>query len=197
MKKDIKQEILDTGLRLFTEYGYANVSMRMVADALNISVGNLTYHVKRKEDLIEAVLIERNGNFVVPEVPKTPGELYELFHFGAEDQKRDDFFFRFYDQLEKISPRLYAMQVAAIKKRRKVLQAAFATMRGTGYIREEDFPGQHDALIDVINMIKIHWVPSNGAYPASQDSSMNMLRSIMYPVLTKKGKDAFHASPRE
>lgn len=197
MKKDIKQEILGTGLKLFTEYGYANVTMRMIADALNISVGNLTYHIKRKEDLIEAVLIERNQNFMIPEMPKTPEELYEFFRFGAEDQKRDDFFFRFYDQLEKISPRLYSLQVVAITRRRKVLQDAFAALHKTGYILDEEYPGQFDSLIDVLNMIKIHWIPSNAAYPDSQDSSMNMIRSLMYPVLTKKGKISFRELKRE
>ncbi|WP_228468126.1 TetR/AcrR family transcriptional regulator [Listeria seeligeri] len=41
MKKDTKQEIIETAFKLFREQGYANVSVRNIADALNISVGNL------------------------------------------------------------------------------------------------------------------------------------------------------------
>ncbi|WP_239457712.1 TetR/AcrR family transcriptional regulator [Listeria seeligeri] len=41
MKKDTKQEIIETAFKLFREQGYANVSDRNIADALNISVGNL------------------------------------------------------------------------------------------------------------------------------------------------------------
>ena len=55
MKKNIKEKILITAKELFQTYGYNDVTMRNIADALHISVGNLTYHYKRKEDLIRCV----------------------------------------------------------------------------------------------------------------------------------------------
>jgi len=50
-----KEKILNTALRLFNEKGLAQVSQRTIADALKISPGNLTYHFKKREDIIEAL----------------------------------------------------------------------------------------------------------------------------------------------
>lgn len=61
MKKDVKTDILETARKLFNEQGYNGVSMRDIAGALGISVGNLTYYFKRKEDLLEAVAPAAGG----------------------------------------------------------------------------------------------------------------------------------------
>ena len=55
MAGQTKEDILITARELFNEYGYKNISMRDIAKKLNISVGNLTYYFKKKEDLIEEV----------------------------------------------------------------------------------------------------------------------------------------------
>lgn len=43
MKKDIKNEIISAARELFSINGYNAVTMRDVADALGISVGNLCH----------------------------------------------------------------------------------------------------------------------------------------------------------
>ncbi len=191
MKRDIKNEILETGLHLFREQGYANVSMRNIADALGMSVGNLTYHFKKKEELIEAVFIEQYQNFEHPPTPTTPKELNNFFLRGLDEHQRDDYFFRYYDELAKISPKIYEMQVSAIKRRKKKLQDSFKILQQKGYVYEEETPGHIDALIDVINMIKIYWEPSQEALPSAKDSPVNCLWSLIYPRLSEKGKAAF------
>ncbi len=79
MKRDLKSEILDTAGRLFDESGGNAVSMRSIADALGISVGNLTYHYKRKEDLIEAVMRARHERCKALPPPSDLGELDGFF----------------------------------------------------------------------------------------------------------------------
>ena len=46
--KTTKELIRNTARELFNERGYRAVSMRNIADALGISVGNLTYHYPHK-----------------------------------------------------------------------------------------------------------------------------------------------------
>lgn len=48
----IKEKIAYVSRDLFNEYGYQKVTMRQIADACGISVGNLTYYYARKEDLL-------------------------------------------------------------------------------------------------------------------------------------------------
>jgi AcrR family transcriptional regulator len=51
-----KNVILEKAIELFNENGYANVSMRDIADAADKSVGNITYHYRKKTDLICAIV---------------------------------------------------------------------------------------------------------------------------------------------
>lgn len=57
MDMEIKEKILQTSERLFRERGYAKVTMRDIAGALDISVGNLTYHFHKKQDIANTLLI--------------------------------------------------------------------------------------------------------------------------------------------
>jgi Transcriptional regulator len=54
LAKDTRQQILDTSQDLFNQQGYTATSMRQIAKACEISVGNLCYHFKRKEELLMA-----------------------------------------------------------------------------------------------------------------------------------------------
>lgn len=78
MKQNIKREIMDTAKCLFIKKGFHDTSMRDIAAALNISVGNLTYHYKRKEDLIEAILIEDHQHYKKPDLLCSLGDLNDL-----------------------------------------------------------------------------------------------------------------------
>ena len=53
-----KQKILSQSLHLFNSHGVSNVSLRMIADQSGISVGNLQYHFKKREDIIEALYFQ-------------------------------------------------------------------------------------------------------------------------------------------
>jgi AcrR family transcriptional regulator len=51
-----KNRILEAALQLFNEEGIGNVSMRRIADAAGIQIGNLTYHFKNRDTLVESLL---------------------------------------------------------------------------------------------------------------------------------------------
>lgn len=53
-----KDEILKSALRLFNEMGVSQVSLRTIAADMGISLGNLTYHFKKREEIIEALYLE-------------------------------------------------------------------------------------------------------------------------------------------
>ncbi|MBC1476411.1 TetR/AcrR family transcriptional regulator [Listeria welshimeri] len=191
MKKNTKQEIIDISFKLFHEQGYTNVSTRNIADALNISVGNLTYHFKKKEDLIEAVIIDQYEKFQIPETPNTLSELNDFFLLGVKHQKQQDYFFAHYGELASISPKVYEIQVLAIRKRKQKLQAAFKNLQQNGYMLEEEIPGQINSLVDVLNMIKIYWTPKQDAFDTAKENPLPCIWSIIYPRLTSRGKIEF------
>ena len=58
-----KEKILNTSRILFNELGYGNVTIRMIALKLNMSSGNLNYHFKKREDILEALYFEMVATF--------------------------------------------------------------------------------------------------------------------------------------
>ena len=47
-----KEKIIETSINLFNEKGCLNTSTRHIADELGISIGNLYYHFKNKEEIV-------------------------------------------------------------------------------------------------------------------------------------------------
>jgi AcrR family transcriptional regulator len=53
-----KTEILSTAAKLFRERGYSAVSMRDIAQALNIKAASLYNHIKSKQEILVSIVIQ-------------------------------------------------------------------------------------------------------------------------------------------
>ena len=52
---DIKNRLLEAALYLFNRFGFVSVRLQHIADEAGVSVGNLAYHFKTKDALVEAM----------------------------------------------------------------------------------------------------------------------------------------------
>lgn len=106
---DMKQKIMDCALRLFNENGYDRVSLREIADAAGTSIGNLTYHFSRKEDLLAEIqkMFHRNLEEILID---TAGRddllscLYQSFQNAQARQSSNPFYYQHILDLSKDSP---------------------------------------------------------------------------------------------
>jgi AcrR family transcriptional regulator len=67
-----QQRVLDMSAELFNRYGIEAVSVGQISEALKISPGNLTYHYKKKSDMV-AALINQFEKSLQEGVEKLPG----------------------------------------------------------------------------------------------------------------------------
>jgi AcrR family transcriptional regulator len=82
-KKPTRQRVLDTSADLFNRYGIDAVSIGQISETLQISTGNLTYHFKKKSDLVtahiaalEQLLLSEVGSFPLISNPKAFSSAY-------------------------------------------------------------------------------------------------------------------------
>ena len=194
MEKNRKEEILKTAQKLFHEKGYNHVSLRDIADALHISVGNLTYHYNKKEQLIEAIKIKQHPHYAEKPIPTTIYEFYEFLKEVIHNHSEDAYYFRDYGQLAQICPKVYEIQVKVIKDMYCFLQKTVENLEKTGDFLDTLTPQQKEGVIHSIMLFLVYGMPHFERIKPSENIEQVMLSDlygILSLCLSEKGKKVF------
>ncbi len=85
------QAILDAAFSLFISQGYAATSMRQVAHKTNLALGGIYNHFGSKEDVFEALIMERHPyHQVLPALKEATGATAEEFIHNAAHSLVDE-----------------------------------------------------------------------------------------------------------
>ena len=132
MAPQTRQRILDCALAMFNAQGEPNVTTNHIADELEISPGNLYYHFRNKDDIIEQLFAryeERMDAALTPPTDRLPGleDIWLQLHLVFECIW--DYRFLYRDLVEILSRnRRLRMRFARILKRAD--EQAHTVMRG-------------------------------------------------------------------
>lgn len=190
MKISTKQKILAVARTLFNDYGYNSVSLRDIAKAVGISEGNLTYHFKKKENLIESLLLESVDTFPTG-TPQTLEELDAIFEDLQQNVQKNLYFFLHYAQLSQSSPEICQKQSIRYSKLLEKLKRAFQNLNEAGLVRDEVFSGEYNNMIDTLYMSIIYWAPFmelKKTAHADNTEYRNYAWNSMCHLLTEKGR---------
>lgn len=191
---DTKQEILSMSRRLFTEHGYNGVSMRDIAAALSISVGNLTYHFKKKEELVEAIVLDMQRSYTPRTAPQTLYELDNLISHIQDLQELLVFYFSHRTQLAQISDKIKEIQIEMLRENNRLWKITFNNLRFAGFIKNEDYAHQHEHLIKAVQMVTIYWSEHSKLEAESDNGTVDLKKcvwGIIIPILSGAGKDIY------
>ena len=182
---DTRQNILDTAKRLFTERGYNAVSVADIAGELGISKGNLTYHFRKKENIMQAIM-----DVLDPQMPDTiPSSLVEMndYIIHLESVTQDNvFYFRNYSQIAGLSEKQREKQRKALNIHRTVMEQALASLKQSGDILKE---ANYSITTEALFLMTVYWRSFEEMFKGdiSDASFCERAWSMLIPFLTEKG----------
>lgn len=191
-KIDTKERILQTALRLFNEKGYTQVSMKDIAGHTGMSPGNLAYHFKSKELLLQALYdrLEDERQHYLAEVMQLP--TFEHAHEKTAAILSLTYRYRFF-YLHTLDIARESRSVA--EALRHHIEAHIVYLKGmldygVGAGNLQARPEGYHALAHTIWMV-LFFYPLQQAIRHSQDdwrSARLRMWQLLLPYATEKGK---------
>jgi|LauGreDrversion4_2_1035121.scaffolds.fasta_scaffold05357_4 AcrR family transcriptional regulator len=193
-----KQKILNESKKLFFEVGIANTRLQQIADASSMSIGNLAYHFKNKESIVEAAyenLFDELSNILAKYITNSPlqaiDELFTgLYHFYDNNR----FTFNNIWEIERNHPLIQEQWLSVNRKILQQVSSKLLSSQKLDLLKEEQFKGQINMISNNLHVIIIFWLPQR--FTQNQQVSERLFKknlwSILYPFLTVRGQENFH-----
>lgn len=191
-----RQKIIQEATSYFNKNGYNSTSLFELAKALGMSRGNLAYHFKDKDLLLDAIAdemwqsieAERNKSRQLPSFENLHNEIQLYYKY----QKK--YAFIFLDT--------HVLNHPSIKKRFRELtaqniqdnKATIAFSIKLGNMREEQIPGTYHNIAFITWMLTFYWLSQQIIRgEKSREDGEKMIWSILLPHFTEKGIQSFKA----
>lgn len=195
-----KQRILDTSREIFNKNGYLQVTIRQIAMALEMSSGNLNYHFRKREDILEALYFEMVAHFdarveALPQqeisLPQIRKDIYDSMCIMANYR----FFWTDLYQLLQISKAIKIHFTAVLEDRRGGYRFLFASLEQKQLMEPPAFSDEYQMLIDRMINFSNTWLYASVLYPGTTidndfiSRQANVLLLMLYPYMTNLGKE--------
>jgi AcrR family transcriptional regulator len=190
-----KQKILTASIRLFNANGMANVRLQQIANEIGISPGNLAYHFRNKEAIIEAVnedLYQEAAEIlstyrIFPNLMDFDNQLTKYFSFI----QKYPFYFLDLLEIERHYPEIRSKRQFHISKMISQIRKRFDFNHQRGLIMDEPRPEVYDSIANAIWVLITFWAPQNivkGVQVTIQSKQFKkMVWNQVFPYFTVKG----------
>lgn len=198
--KNTKSEILRNAVALFNRKGFFKVTVKEIADEMDISPGNLTYHFKRKEHLLAAIQQEILGGtkgIIVPEGQEiTLRHFRDMFSRFYEIQSEYCFYFSEIIYLLEVYPDITGEYKSATATRIEDARKLVDYYLSTGRLVPEEGDVDYDYLIHNLWMVNTFWTLGGALFNRKRvdkdfDSPIESLWKMLLPYLTIKGRKEY------
>jgi AcrR family transcriptional regulator len=151
--------IIDRAVELFNQYGTARVSTNRIADACKISKGNLHYHFKNKESLIQSIYARMVGevreNWQNDHLNPTVAHMAEMFERQLRLIWEFRFFYREMTALMRNDAELRKTFSENRKRRTADVVRFFEALVAAGIMAQPE--GEHS----LESLVRISWILSD------------------------------------
>ncbi|MBP3819032.1 MAG: TetR/AcrR family transcriptional regulator, partial [Butyrivibrio sp.] len=160
MINETRSKILSTAQRLFNENGYRKVSLRMISDAMGISIGNLTYHFKKRDEILKA-LLENNLVELNTDKAKSLDDLRLHLLQMTKGIQANSFFFSDMS-LQTMDDDLYEYNSSNVKKQKEILLKKVMDLRECGIIKKSVKDEDLKDIIEMEMLSHVTWAVNSG-----------------------------------
>lgn len=199
-----RQNIIQTAIHLFNERGVINVRIRDIADEMKISPGNVTYHYKTKQELMDSAyryMIKTLEEMSVGNQFMNPAE--DHLHVAKGYLEHISAFRFFYqDTLEIIRsyPELAKLHQEQVAQEKSIIRNLMFMSVGKGDLIAEPFEGLYESLAHSIWMTLHFWLTQQiirGKENNDLEKGLMTIANLIYPFATEKGKKIFERMQEE
>ncbi|MGB0392098.1 MAG: TetR/AcrR family transcriptional regulator [Salibacteraceae bacterium] len=199
-----KKLILNTSRQLFNQFGYAQVTIRMIAKELKMSSGNLNYHYKKREDIFVDLYFEMVSEFDT-RLEKQPQMEVSISNIKIEMEKSMQrmvdytFFWTDLYNLIAINDKVKSHFQAVYQSRIDGSKLLFKQLQEQQLMKPFSFKLESDYLAGRLVQQGNTWLYSSRLYSNNYDSQfiknqVNGLLILIYPYLTTSGKSEYELS---
>lgn len=196
----LKEKILIKAIEMFNEKGISSTSPNQIADALNISTGNLTYHFKTKAVLVRKVYEKMHADSI--DIIKLTGYLtlddFRKIMIGfREFMKKHNFFFQDLFFIINHYPEVGKLYEETNLMRLKQGRSLFEYYVETGRMIPEEAGINYNFLTHNVWMVGAFWnlqskIYTPGAIFSKPMDMVEMTWYMLLPYLTQKGKEEYN-----
>lgn len=189
-----KESILFDATNYFNKHGFGAVTMFELAQSLNMSRGNLTYHFKNKTVLLEAISNEmwskiekeRAISRKLPSFQNLHNEIQLYYKFQKE------YSFIFLDNHVLNDPIIRNQFRQMTERTIADNRAAIAFSIQLGNMKEELYPGTYNNIAMITWMLTFYWLPQQIIRgEKTKEDGERLVWSMLVPHFTDKGLKSF------
>lgn len=195
-----RDKILQTALNLFNKHGVPNVTLRRIAAEMFISQGNLNYHFKHREDIIEALFFQLMETFEAEKSRLTNEQMDFQFILNSTKKGMEALFnYRFlmidFNQNMRENPKLHEHFKQLEEVRKQTYLFAFNLAIQAGIMRAPAFEKEYEGLNERIRVFSDFWIASAEVYNEPMEGAVdkyhNLLVEMFFPYFTKEAQREF------
>jgi hypothetical protein len=161
--KKTKEVILDTSLELFNSLGLSQVTLRTIAKKMGISQGNLNYHFKKRDDIIEGLYFQLvkniDSSMSSMQESKNPFQLLvsisETIMFNFHEYR---FFLLDFTQIMRENIKIKKHYTELTIQREEQFSMLFNLLIKEGLMRKEILPNEYKNLYKRFQILGDFWI---------------------------------------
>ena len=194
MKQSTKEKIMATATKSFNQNGFGAVTLHELAQTLGMSRGNLAYHFKDKNTLLEAIAAEMWAKIEASRNKSRQFPSFENLHNEVQ------LYYRFQKEYAFIFLDTHVLNHPTIKQKFRELtaqtiadnKAAIAFSIKIGNLKPEPVSGLYHNIALITWMLTFFWLPQQiiRGEKTGEDGE-KMIWSILLPHFTDKGIQSF------